>query len=155
MSRYLYPESRLRGIIGHTETKHGMYNTSIYRLWTRMKQRCLNPSNRVYHHYGGRGITVDEPWLDFENFYRDMGEKPDGMTLERVDNNKGYSKDNCVWATRGQQARNRRTTRFYTLDGVTKDVSEWAHHVGISHQSMQKRIKKWELQKALTNPKTG
>lgn len=154
MSEYVYPKSRLRGILGHIETSHGMYGTPIYRLWLRMKQRCLNPNDRAYHHYGGRGIDVSNSWLSFDNFYSDMGDKPNGMTLERVDNNRGYSKENCVWATRKQQARNRRTTKFYTLGNETKSIQEWANTIGISHESMRKRIEKWELQKALTHPKT-
>lgn len=134
-------------------TKHGMYGTPIYRTWLRMIQRCHNPNNRNYDGYGGRGIKVCDRWRKFENFFEDMGDAPKGLTLERIDNNMGYSPDNCMWATRKEQARNRRTTRFYTLNGETLTVSEWAKKIGISHESMRKRINKWPLEKALTERK--
>lgn len=73
-----------------------------------MKQRCLNPNNAHFAYYGGRGITVTKRWLKFENFFQDMGARPAGLTIERKDNMKGYSKRNCMWATRSQQQRNKR-----------------------------------------------
>jgi hypothetical protein len=81
--------------------------TPTYQSWDHMKQRCLNPNNDSYASYGGRGITVCERWLTFENFLADMGERPKRKSIERVDNDKGYYPENCVWATRQRQQLNR------------------------------------------------
>lgn len=88
-------------------TKHGMKGAKVYNVWKTMRQRCLNPKCADFKHYGGRGITVDPRWDDFRAFYADMGE-PNGLTLERIDNAKGYGPDNCRWATWSDQVRNRR-----------------------------------------------
>jgi hypothetical protein len=89
-------------------TTHGMSGNKIYRTWANMLRRCQNKNHPRYSDYGGRNISVCIEWLDFENFYKDMGEHPEGLTLDRIDNDKGYSKQNCRWATPKQQAENRR-----------------------------------------------
>lgn len=89
--------------------KHGMFGTRTYRSWDAMKQRCLNPNNIAYRYYGERGITICEEWLIFQNFYRDMGERPVGKTLDRIKNDKGYYKKNCKWSTPKEQANNTRS----------------------------------------------
>ena len=87
--------------------KHGMVGTRIYHCWASMRMRCINDKNPRYHKYGGRGITICDEWLNsFVSFYNDMGDMPEGMSLDRIDNNKGYYKDNCRWATREEQQRN-------------------------------------------------
>ncbi len=87
---------------------HGMDGTKIYYVWSSMKKRCLNVNHKAYHRYGGRGITVCDRWIgSFESFYADMGDKPDGYQLDRIDNNKGYHKDNCRWVPPKLNARNR------------------------------------------------
>jgi len=89
-------------------TKHGLWDTPSYQSWRSMKQRCTNPTNIAYKYYGGRGISFCSRWDAFENFFEDMGERPIGLTLERVDNEKGYSKENCKWANQKEQIRNSR-----------------------------------------------
>ena len=84
-----------------------MKGTKIYDCWVSMKQRCLNPKATGYKNWGGRGITVCDEWLGFENFYEDMGDKPVGLSIDRKDNNKGYCKSNCRWATPTEQANNK------------------------------------------------
>lgn len=149
------PTAQYQGLKGnkHGET-HGMYGTPIYRTWVRMKQRCQNPNSKFYKWYGSRGITVSKDWQKFENFYRDMGDKPTPKhSLDRINNDKGYSKENCRWATMAEQGSNRRDNVNITFKGVTKNIAAWAKDLGIKHESMRKRLRKWPLEKALTQPK--
>ena len=92
-------------------TKHGMYRTPTYKTWNDMLQRCNNQKHACYKDYGGRGITVCDRWLKFENFLKDMGKKPEDLTIERVDNNKGYFKKNCIYTTQMEQTHNTRVQK--------------------------------------------
>lgn len=89
--------------------------SKAYATWKSMMQRCRNPNNVAFKDYGGRGITVCERWHDFKNFFADMGDRPDQMTIERCDNDGNYEPGNCIWASRKQQANNRRNNRIVTL----------------------------------------
>ena len=89
--------------------KHGLAKTSTYRVWANMIARCSNPKRPDFSRYGGRGISVCDRWRDFSNFVADMGERPESLTLDRIDNNGNYEPENCRWATMSQQRRNQRT----------------------------------------------
>lgn len=106
-------------VMSDVKKTHGMARTKIYKTWIQMRSRCTNTTDQSYSEYGERGITVCEDWLNsFERFYSDMGDQPDGMSLERIDNNKGYSNENCRWATVTDQQRNKRTSKWWFIDGV-------------------------------------
>jgi hypothetical protein len=114
-----------------------------YNLWRAMKRRCCNPNSTDYFMYGGRGIGVCLEWLhDFEQFYADMGPRPYGMQLDRIDNSLGYSKSNCRWATPKEQARNRRSNVHLTAFGDTRLASEWAKALGILQSDLFGRLKR-------------
>jgi hypothetical protein len=120
--------------------KHGMCGTRTYNIWHLMIQRCCNQKATHYEYYGGRGIVCCEEWKTFANFFRDMGECPKGLTLDRIDNNQGYSKGNCRWATRTDQQNNMRNNRLLMQNGIAKTASQWAKEKGINRSTLQKRI---------------
>lgn len=135
-------------------TTHGLSNTPEYGCWSGMKARCLNKNGKSYKNYGGRGIKVCDRWLEsFVNFYEDMGKKPTRKhTLERIDNNLGYSPKNCRWATRSEQRRNQRGNVFYTYDGETMCLIDWSKKLNLSYNALVGRIYKlgWSFERAIT-----
>lgn len=134
-------------------TKHGMYKSTEYRIWQLMKERCHTTTNPAYPRYGGRGIEVCKRWrFSFENFYADMGRRPNGKQLDRTDNNKGYSPSNCRWASHVEQQSNRRDNRLITFRGKTQTMAAWGDALGISRATMYRRLQRWPLERALTEP---
>jgi len=122
--------------------KHGYAGTTTYKSWQGMKSRCNDPNRQEYKHYGGRGIKICDRWeKDFVNFLADMGESPKGMTIERIDNDKGYYPGNCKWATRKEQGRNQRTNRMITYSGETRCLSEWSEFLDINPVTLHCRLK--------------
>ena len=125
---------------------HGMYGTPVYKVWIRMRNRCNNPNNTAYKDYGGRGIKVCTRWDSFETFYADMGERPKGLTIERIDNNGSYEPTNCKWATTTEQHRNTRTNRMIKYGGESKCVSAWAEELGIKYSILYGRLNRYPPQ---------
>lgn len=113
-----------------------------YNIWAEMVQRCTNPKSRSWPHYGGRGVTLCDRWRKFENFWEDMGDRPQGKSLDRIDNNGGYSPGNCRWADTHTQTRNKRNNVFVTVRGVTHCLADWCRHLGVSKQAIYYWVKK-------------
>jgi hypothetical protein len=138
--------------------KHGQYlgniRTRAYRAWDSMKQRCLNPAFIGYKHYGGRGIKIHAPWLEFENFFRDMGECPSDRSLDRIDVDGDYSPSNCRWATRQEQANNKQTTTYFEYMGEKRSLQSLAKQFCINPRVVRERVKRHgiDLHEALTRP---
>lgn len=139
-----------RATHGHTR---GEGVSPTYKSWNSMRQRCENKSDPSYERYGGRGITVCARWASFENFLSDMGQRPQGKTLDRIDVNGNYEPSNCKWATPTQQQRNRRDARNVTAKGKTLSIHEWAALLGTSAQAIAWRLKQgMTAEEAVTNP---
>lgn len=133
------------------------YKTKTYKAWENMRSRCNNPNANLYKNYGGRGIKVDPTWNSFDNFLRDMGKCPEGCSLDRINVNRNYNKENCRWATREMQDANRTNNVRIVFMGITKNLAEWAVLLKIApkfHPAFRKRIQimKWGLVKAATTP---
>ena len=135
-------------------TTHGMTGTRLYKIWGQMIQRTTNKNDPWYSYYGGRGIVVCEEWRNsFEPFKAwavENGYK-DNLTLDRRNNEEGYSPENCRWVTRAVQEENTRRTHFLTYKGKTKSITEWAKATGIKRSVLYDRINKmgWDIERAL------
>ncbi|WP_192248478.1 hypothetical protein [Mesorhizobium caraganae] len=133
---------------------HGQSRTPTYRIWQQMIQRCENPKAQAYHHYGERGISVCPEWHSFKRFAADMGIRPKGYSIDRIDNDGNYQPDNCRWASTKQQLRNTRRNRIYEMHGRKQTIAEWAFDMGIKDSVLRSRLDVygWPIEKALTQP---
>jgi hypothetical protein len=136
-------------------TTHGQSHLiPEYRIWAHMKGRCLNPNDRSFARYGGRGITVCERWLSFENFLADMGQRPSPEhSLERKENNDGYHPDNCIWATPLEQANNKRRSLFIEYGGERLTIAQWARRTGMGYACIISRLRYgWPPERIFNTP---
>ena len=134
--------------------RHGKTNTRTHSIWRGMTKRCRNPKTLAYDRYGGRGIKVCERWLSFENFLADMGEVPEGYSIERKNNDGDYEPGNCVWIPRGEQPLNTKVTRWITIGEETKPLAVWCRQYKIRYGRARDRIDRlgWGPLRALTEP---
>lgn len=128
--------------------------SKIYMIWGDMLSRCRNVNHKSYPNYGGRGITVCERWLTFQNFEADMGARPEGRTLDRIDNDGPYAPHNCRWATRQEQSSNRRNSIFVDCDGERVTLREYCRRKSLTYRPIVKRIQSrgWPIAAALSIP---
>lgn len=136
-------------------TTHGLGKPPEYNVWHKMRRRCEDPENIDYAYYGGRGITVCERWLAFENFYADMGPRPTpDHQIDRIDNSGNYEPANCHWTTRIVNCNNRRDNVQIEWNGESLTIPEWARRTGLKEDAIYQRINKlgWPVQRALTTP---
>ncbi len=146
----------------HISTTHGMSNDRFYIIFKSMEQRCKDKNAYNYHLYGGRGIKNE--WESFEQFYLDMHKSYQGhlrefgainTSIERIDNDKNYCRENCKWATRQEQANNRRTNYYIEYNGIRKSMAEWARETGMGYTLIKKRvIRGWTPEKIFTSPRS-
>jgi len=137
----------------HGHTTHTSLSPT-YRSWAAMIQRCHNPKSTAFHKYGARGIIVCDRWREsFDNFLADMGERPAGCTMDRIDGRRGYGPDNCRWATATEQSRNLASNRLIEHEGVVRSAAEWAEMCGIRHGTLLTRLRRgWSVEDALGRP---
>lgn len=129
------------------------YKHPLYVIWGNMKQRCRNPKNTNFKHYGARGIKICERWNVFKNFAMDMGDRPEGATIERINNDGDYSPDNCRWASRPEQSNNRRPCIFVSVNGESKNLTQLAKEIGGNRSLIHGRMARgWTLEEAISTP---
>ena len=143
--------AKIHGLAGNH--LKGVKPASIYKIWANIKQRCHNPDNPRYKDYGGRGITMCERWHTFEHFYADVGDRPDGLSLDRIDNNKGYEPGNVRWTNADTQNKNSRRATMLTYNGKTQCINDWCREIGIAYVTYKRRIRMgWTQINAATTP---
>lgn len=138
------------------KVKHGMEGTRLYKIWDKMKQRCINPNNPQYKHYGGRGITLCAEWNEFAAFmvWAEANGYSDNLTIDRIDVDGNYCPINCRWISQRKQNNNKRNNHFLTYNGQTHTIAEWGEITGILPATIQHRISRdgWSVEDALTVP---
>jgi hypothetical protein len=159
-SNLLYNKSkgcgcRRRDVSKTINLKHGMSNTRLYRIWSNIKDRCYRSKNPFYHRYGGRGIIVCEDWLDFESFAKWALEHgySEHLSIDRIDNDKGYYPDNCRWVNQYIQSRNTSRNNVITYNNKTMIAADWARSLGVNQTTLDERIEKYGIEKALSMKK--
>lgn len=143
--------SKGRPLIG-TE---GLMVNPLYGVWRGMIQRCIRAKGETYQNYAARGITVCQEWLDsFQTFAEDMGERPEGYSLDRINNDLGYYKENCKWSTMTEQSNNRTNNVWVDYKGETKTIAQWAVDLGMTDISLRMRLTVlgWDTERAFTQP---
>lgn len=139
----------MREIVSKTHSTHGMSKSPEYSVWNSMKDRCYNVNNIEFDSYGGRGVGVCDRWRhSFENFYNDMGDKPKGKSLDRINSNGDYSPDNCKWSSYIEQNNNKRNNILVSNNGVTLTLGQWAREMGINYGTL-----KWRYYQGLRGDK--
>lgn len=139
-----------------TKPTHGLSKTRLYKTYLGMIARCYDSTKHNYSHYGGRGITVCEEWRSdvsaFQKWAVENGYN-DNLQIDRIENNKGYSPDNCRFVTPKQNANNKSDNRLITLNGITKTVAQWAEEKGVTYNTIWNRVKRgWDVAKAIETP---
>lgn len=134
-------------------SRHGLSRTPTYKCWSDMHYRCRTVGFKRWH---DRGISVCKRWAKFENFLQDMGERPKGKSIDRIDNDKEYSKGNCRWATPKEQAINRGVVRLFTYKKLSLTLTDWSPRVGVKRSTLAQRFYtyKWSVKKMLSTPTT-
>lgn len=135
----------------HPQIKHRMKGTSTYNIYRSMRDRCYSKKNVSYPRYGGRGIKICKRWMKFENFLKDMGIRPEGMQLDRIDNNGNYYKKNCRWVTPRENSNNRSSSLIIECFGKSQSLSNWAREYGINPSTIKARILTgWKIDLAIS-----
>lgn len=138
-------------LVKKREITHNMSKSPEFSIWAGILSRCNNPNSSSYMFYGGRGIRCCDRWIKFENFFEDMGNRPSKEhSIERINLNGDYTPENCKWATKTEQSRNRRNNKFLTINGKTKILQDWLSDFGIKKGTYYARLKRgWSEQRAL------
>lgn len=150
--RVKHGETRSCGcLVSDTNSTHRMSGTSTYRAWAHAKDRCVNAANPDWPDYGGRGVTFHSAWYNFANFFRDMGERPNGTSIDRINNEGGYEPGNCRWATNKEQSRNRRSNINVCYKGRTLCLLDAAKVANLKYDTVRARITRrgWSISRAL------
>lgn len=132
---------------------HGFAGTGTYRTWRSILNRCTNSNDPTWARYGGAGIKCCDEWMTFDGFYADMGTRPENTTIDRIDNKKGYSKENCRWADWIMQNNNKTNNRYLKYNGEEKTVAEWGRYAGLKAKTFKSRIfSGWSAKRAIETP---
>lgn len=157
LSYIAYGHKKSCGCINKAKRKHGKSQTKLYRIYSNMIARCTNTERKDYKYYGGKGVKVCSQWVnDFEVFYSwayNNGYK-NGLTIDRIDVNKGYNPNNCRWVTKEKQSVNKTNTKYITFKGKTQSLKEWSEELNMPYSKLQYRVcySKMSIEKAFTKP---